>query len=317
MLSSPSFLIACLALANQGVRQGALVATANPLDLALYGPGYFMVATGRGVEFTRDGAFRLDSSGRVVTRSTGQIVLGWNSAGQLTALTARMGRDEAHQGTSIVSLSGNLNARTPSGDRAEARFSVYDALGQVHDVLVVFSDHRAEGGNARGATSSWAWNAYLTTEGEYSETAFGSSGWLGNSRLFFNAQGAALGGPPNVFQIPVKHGEYGGLTQIDFSQIGQLNAESFVQSAGQDGFPPGVLNGISISPDGTLSGLYTNGLVKVLGQFAIATFRNPNALAPDGGGLLMANRRSGTAIPGVAGDGQRGTVASGYLLGLP
>lgn len=312
MLSSSSFLIACLTLASPQVRQGALAATANPFDLALCGPGYFMVATEKGVEFTRGGTFRLDASGRVVTRSTGQVVLGWNGSGQLSTLTARMAHDEAHQATSVVSLAGNLNALAGgSGEQGEANFRVYDSLGQPLDVQIVFSDRRTEARNPLGAASSWAWTAYVNSEGGHSDTVYGSSSWPENSRLFFNGQGGALDalrGSLNVMQVPVD-----GSVRIDFSRIGQMNAESFVQSAGQNGFPPGTLIGNSISPDGTFYGIYSNGLQRSLGQFAVATFRNPNALAPDGRGLFMANRRSGPAAPGIAGEGRRGTVASGYL----
>src|SRR5919199_4972754 len=46
---------------------GALQATANPLDLALQGDGFFQVALPDGqTGYTRDGAFSLDGSGQLV-----------------------------------------------------------------------------------------------------------------------------------------------------------------------------------------------------------------------------------------------------------
>lgn len=47
--------------------QGALRATANPLDLALDGRGFFAVNANGAVAYTRNGAFRLSTTGNLVT----------------------------------------------------------------------------------------------------------------------------------------------------------------------------------------------------------------------------------------------------------
>lgn len=50
--------------------QGQLQQTGNPLDMALDGPGYFMVRMPDGTtSYTRDGAFRLSDEGALVTTS--------------------------------------------------------------------------------------------------------------------------------------------------------------------------------------------------------------------------------------------------------
>jgi flagellar basal-body rod protein FlgF/flagellar basal-body rod protein FlgG len=54
--------------------QGALVATGNPLDLAVEGQGFFMVQTPNGPRYTRDGSFHRAPSGQLVTEA-GEPVL--------------------------------------------------------------------------------------------------------------------------------------------------------------------------------------------------------------------------------------------------
>jgi flagellar basal-body rod protein FlgF len=51
------------------LRQGALVATDNPLDLAIDGNGYYVLETSSGPRYTRGGGFTLDSNGTIVNRS--------------------------------------------------------------------------------------------------------------------------------------------------------------------------------------------------------------------------------------------------------
>ncbi|MFO1153840.1 MAG: flagellar basal-body rod protein FlgF [Rhodospirillales bacterium] len=48
---------------------GRLDETGNALDVALRGDGYFVISTPDGDRFTRDGHFRLDETGRLVTSS--------------------------------------------------------------------------------------------------------------------------------------------------------------------------------------------------------------------------------------------------------
>src|SRR5262249_3459591 len=48
-------------------RTGPILQTGNPLDLAINGDAFFVVQTPRGERYTRNGAFQLDATGRVVT----------------------------------------------------------------------------------------------------------------------------------------------------------------------------------------------------------------------------------------------------------
>ncbi|TVS00351.1 MAG: flagellar basal-body rod protein FlgF [Rhodospirillales bacterium] len=52
---------------RRDIAAGPLVATGNPLDVAIVGEGYFVVMTPTGENVTRQGRFRLDDAGQVVT----------------------------------------------------------------------------------------------------------------------------------------------------------------------------------------------------------------------------------------------------------
>jgi len=57
------------------LRQGVMRDTARPLDVALEGPGFFVVSTANGERLTRGGSFHLDAAGRL-TDLQGDPVLG-------------------------------------------------------------------------------------------------------------------------------------------------------------------------------------------------------------------------------------------------
>jgi flagellar basal-body rod protein FlgF len=60
---------------------GPLTPTGNPLDVAIRGDGYFQVETPTGARFTRNGAFALDATGRLVN-ADGDPVLS-NAGGEI------------------------------------------------------------------------------------------------------------------------------------------------------------------------------------------------------------------------------------------
>ncbi len=57
------------------LEQGPMEYTGRPMDFAIAGPGYFVLATPDGERYTRDGSFQIDSEGYLVTYE-GNRVLG-------------------------------------------------------------------------------------------------------------------------------------------------------------------------------------------------------------------------------------------------
>lgn len=58
----------------RNLNTGPLTHTGNNLDLGIQGSGYFTVETDEGVFYTRNGSFRLDANGQLIT-SSGAVVL--------------------------------------------------------------------------------------------------------------------------------------------------------------------------------------------------------------------------------------------------
>lgn len=58
-------------------QEGVLEHTGRPLDMAITGTGYFSVETEQGIQYTRNGSFKLDPDGNIVT-SRGDMLLDEN-----------------------------------------------------------------------------------------------------------------------------------------------------------------------------------------------------------------------------------------------
>ena len=77
--------------------------------------------------------------------------------------------------------------------------------------------------------------------------------------------------------------------------------------------PPATLRSVSIGTDGTITGTFSNGLSRPLGQVALAGFVNPAGLVSAGNGHLRPSASSGEATVGETGGVGRGTLAPGSL----
>ena len=307
--------------------QGSLNATNRPTDLAIQGNGYFMVSNGDRLAYTRDGGFDLDASGDLVHRATGERVMGWKAdslgtidsstpIGRTSSLNIPLGSLNAVQVTSRVSYAGNLSGDATPTDAWTAQVRTYDSLGGAHDLTIQYTNRQvpAIGTPPAGATSSWDWNVY---EGSVATgTLLGGSNTAGNVPLYFNNNGQAIApasGVLNQITVGSSNGAPSFPVQMDFAQITQLKGQTQVNAKDQNGFPPGSLSGFSVGNDGVVTGLFTNGLTRPLGQVAMSIFSNPQGLERMGNNLWRATDNSGIPVTGQANNGGRGQISSGFL----
>lgn len=93
--------------------QGDIIATGNPLDVALNGDGWLVVATPDGERYTRNGHLRIDGEGRLTT-AQGNPVLGLGGA-------IVMAPED-----SAVTIASDGTISTQDGEKARLRLVSFD-----------------------------------------------------------------------------------------------------------------------------------------------------------------------------------------------
>jgi len=306
--------------------QGSLNATNNPTDLAIQGNGFFMVSNGTMVNYTRDGAFTLDANGNLVSASTGYKLLGWpaNALGEVDSsapinanngIQIPVGAMTSVQQTTQASFTGNLDANSTNTATLTTQVTVYDGLGNAHLLSIQFLNHEVPPVGAAppaGAQSSWDWTAWEGQPG--TGTPIGDSSTAGNSPMYFDANGNLLT-PTSQFNIivPSSNGAAALPISLDFSKVSQLSTASQVSPTGQNGFPPGSLTNFNIGSDGMITGNFSNGLTRSLGQIALSNFSNPGGLSQAGDNMWQATDNSGLPVSGAPETGSNGSLSAGFL----
>jgi len=278
---------------------GSLQTTDNPTDLAIQGDGFFIVSNGTQVYYTRDGSFSMSADGSLVT-SGGYRVQGWlaDSDGNIDTTQALqnivipVGTQMKPKATENVLFEGNLDANAADTTTWTTNTQVYDSLGNPHNLVIVFT---------KNGSNTWNWAATLdgTQSGGTGTIVFGSDGLIqsgGAGNLAFTITGA------NALNIAV-----------DFSQMTQFGGSSTAYVSLQDGYEAGNLETVSVDSSGIITGIFTNGQSKALGQIALATFVNPAGLTKMGGNLYQISNNSGAPNIGTANSGGRGSIAVGAL----
>jgi flagellar hook protein FlgE len=230
----------------------------------------------------------------------GKIVLTDNIPGESTSsITLNMAQT---QGTFILPTFSNTVAGQDYSSHSTS-IDVYDSLGNSHTVEMVFTKAAEE--------NEWNWT--INVDGGLITPSSGDSGTIG-----FNSDGslAFFTGGPLVFtptgagtmSITLNPGTPG-----TFNGITQFNSPSTTIALDQDGYPMGELQGISIEVNGVISGTFSNGAIKTLGQIAIADFNNSTGLSKVGNNLFSESANSGSAVLGWAQTNFNTAVNSGYL----
>jgi flagellar hook protein FlgE len=95
---------------------------------------------------------------------------------------------------------------------------------------------------------------------------------------------------------------------IDFGDTSQFGTAFGVNSLSQNGFTSGHMTGFSTGADGMITGRYSNGQTRTLGQVVLANFSNAQGLQPLGGNQWAETASSGTPLVGTPGSASLGVL---------
>jgi flagellar hook protein FlgE len=136
-------------------------------------------------------------------------------------------------------------------------------------------------------------------------------GWsvAGGGTLPSNA--AMVGNNITDVQSTLPNAEIPSISALASQSFDTGGSSTLYQS--QDGYPAGILQNVSVSRDGVLTGRYSNGQVIELYKISLATFTNEWGLRREGGNLFTETQDSGQALTGFAGEQGKGTIDGNSL----
>jgi len=212
------------------------------------------------------------------------------------------------QHTTQIPLPHNLNAGTPVGGTVTTTVTVYDSLGNPHSVRIEFEKD--------AAPNTWNVTAYYDDDGD-SSTAPVSVTPTPAQLVFDNTTGALTTPSDGNLQFSLGTLPTDAATPLDFTVnflgVTQFGGQSQLTMTNQNGFPAGTLVSFAVGSSGEISGIYSNGANRIIGQIALANFVNPGGLQRAGQNLWSPSSASGDPIIGPPNTGGRGVVQTGTL----
>ncbi len=94
----------------------------------------------------------------------------------------------------------------------------------------------------------------------------------------------------------------------EFNGLSQFGGSSTAAPTDQDGYEAGYLSRLSVSTDGILVGVFTNGIRQNLAAMKVASFQNPGGLKSIGSNYYESTANSGDPITGMANTGGAGAM---------
>ena len=270
-----------------------------------------------------------------------------NTAADITDLIIPVGDKDPAAATTEVELACNLDKRTPEIPAGAAQetilngtwtttFDIYDSFGNVHQLQVNFT-------RVVGIANRWQAEVIVDPGAEVPTNTLVEIGAANNpDNLFFidfdnlgslaavlDAQGDTIAeGTLQVqvgFDVPeatIPPGEAAvrQLFTLNLGEVGsyrnavtQFAEKSSTKAIIQDGYPMGYLESFKIDQSGVITGVYSNGTNRSIGQVALAGFTNPGGLEKVGENTYEVSNNSGEARIDAAGIAGKGKIIAGAL----
>lgn len=259
-----------------------------------------------------------------------------------------VGSKDPAKETTNVNFACNLNKNTPEileGASADDIFKgtwgteqkIYDSFGNEHMLSVSFR---------RVVENPNQWEATVVIDqdnADYTQTrvGLGTTDGVGNTFLVnFDNYGALQSVTDTAGNVTNPEGQvvlqtsfavadsnvdeqgnpYRQTLNINLGTIGSFK-DTITQSASksttkafyQDGYTMGYLDNFKIDSSGIITGVYSNGTNRTIGQIAMATFANDRGLEKAGDNTYVESNNSGMARIGESGVAGKGSLMAGAL----
>jgi len=266
-------------------------------------------------------------------------------------LTIPIGGKDPAKATTRINFACNLDKRIPelpeNPTGAQIRdgtwsttMKIYDSFGDAHDLQVQFT-------RMPGTANSWNAAAVVDPQNEVptnTSIGFGEAGpeaggptsfivnFSNNGTLLSAEDGAGnvSGGTGRVemniaFDVQnATPNEDGTLVRqqavLDLGTVGgfvnsitQYAEASSSKAVEQDGRTMGYLENFKIDQSGVITGVYSNGTTRSIGQVAMASFPNQGGLEKAGDNTFRVSNNSGLANIGPSGIAGKGKIVAGTL----
>ncbi|MGB3278931.1 MAG: flagellar hook-basal body complex protein [Pseudorhodobacter sp.] len=315
--------------------RGALVGTANALDIAISGRGMLPVTPQVGLSdgtengtmmMTTTGSFRPDSNGTLRTES-GLVLLGWpaDADGSIPILPRDTSsalkpviinaNQQAGDPTTTMKLGVNLPATSTvagaTGDILPLSVEYFGNLGTSETLDITFEPTVP----ATGGSNEWTMiirdSAQAgATIGEYTLTFDDSRGAGGTLLSVVTVSGGTYSVADGTLDLTVA----GGPMTMTIGKVGDPNgltqlSDSFAPtSITKNGSPVGNLTAVEVDENGYINATYDTGFTRRLYQIPLVDVPNLNGLVALNNQTYKISPDSGSFFLWDAGDGPTGAV---------
>lgn len=265
-----------------------------------------------------------------------------------TDLVVPVGSKDPAKATENVLFACNLNKNTPEilegaseSDIAKGTWGteqkIYDSFGNEHLLSVSFT-------KVPGVANSWQATVNVDADNaDFTQTRVGLGTTDGVQNTFIvnfdnygqlasvedssgnisNQEGEII--LQTSFTVPEANADENGnpyrqTFNINLGTIGSMKntitqsaSKSTTKAYSQDGYTLGYLDNFKIDSSGTITGVYSNGTNRVIGQLALATFANDRGLEKAGNNTYVETNNSGQANIGESGIAGKGSLLAGAL----
>ncbi len=187
------------------------------------------------------------------------------------------------------------------------KIDIYDIQGNPHTLEVSWE---------KIDNNQWRWRAWFPSEGVDVTPNTGILDFGQNAKVT----------TPAVPEVKIGFGAFGAedaTVKLDFSGesfnkdemegVTQYGSAFTTKGYYQDGYGMGVLNDFSVAKDGTVMGVYSNGVNKPISKVVLALFANTTGLEKAGDTVFMESANSGIAQIVSPQTGGAGSITGGAL----